>query len=92
MAGTELTPRARRRRAAAAKRAFRAHERRFLAEGPQAVREALAAHAPAATSSTRCSSPARPRPGTPTWSTAPRAKGVDVYVVSGEVMATSPGR
>lgn len=48
MAGAELTSARSARVVAArrlAKRAFRARERRFLAEGPQAVREAVAAHA-----------------------------------------------
>src|SRR6478735_1389089 len=48
MAGRDLTSTRSPRVTAArrlAKRAFRARERRFLAEGPQAVREALAAQA-----------------------------------------------
>jgi RNA methyltransferase, TrmH family len=68
-----------------AKRAFRARERRFLAEGPQAVREAVAAGRDivhevfvtreAATRHAEMVDDAR-------------RQGVDVYVVSGEVMSS----
>jgi RNA methyltransferase, TrmH family len=71
-----------------AKRAFRARERRFLAEGPQAVREAIAAHAAGhdivhevfvtRDAATRHAEMVADATG----------KGVDVYVVSGEVMAS----
>ncbi len=64
------------------KRALRQRERAFLAEGPQAVSEALAtgARVPG------CSSPRPPRPGTPTWSRGREDAGIDVQLVSGEVM------
>jgi TrmH family RNA methyltransferase len=91
MAGTELTSLRSPRVVAArrlAKRAFRAREQRFLAEGPQAVREAVAAQAKgrdvvhevfvtrdAATRHAEMVDEAT-------------RKGVDVYVVSGEVMSS----
>jgi TrmH family RNA methyltransferase len=88
MAGTELTSVRSPRVVAArrlAKRAFRARERRFLAEGPQAVREAVAAGRDivhevfvtrgAATRHTEMVDDAT-------------RQGVDVYVVSGEVMSS----
>jgi TrmH family RNA methyltransferase len=91
VAGPELTsPRAPRVVAARrlAKRAFRARERRFLAEGPQAVREAVAAHVAgrdlvhevfvtpdAASRHDDFLAPAR-------------GAGVPVHLVSGEVMAS----
>ena len=88
MAGTELTSVRSPRVVAAkrlAKRAFRARERRFLAEGPQAVREAVAAGRDivhevfvtreAATRHAEMVDDAK-------------RQGVDVYVVSGEVMSS----
>jgi TrmH family RNA methyltransferase len=71
-----------------AKRAFRARERRFLAEGPQAVREAIGAHVAGndivhevfvtRDAATRHAEMVELATG----------KGVDVYVVSGEVMSS----
>jgi TrmH family RNA methyltransferase len=88
MTGTELTSVRSPRVVAAkrlAKRAFRARERRFLAEGPQAVREAVAAGRgivhevfvtrEAATRHVEMVADAA-------------RQGVDVYVVSGEVMSS----
>jgi TrmH family RNA methyltransferase len=71
-----------------AKRAFRARERRFLAEGPQAVREAIAVHAAGhdivyEVFVTRDAATRHPE-----MVEAARIKGVDVYVVSGEVMSS----
>jgi rRNA methylases len=99
MAGTELTSLRSPRVVAArrlAKRAFRARERRFLAEGPQAVREALAAHAVG-----RDGAPSGVHDGVyevfVTSEAATRHAemvgeatrgGIDVYVVSGEVMSS----
>jgi RNA methyltransferase, TrmH family len=95
MAGTELTSVRSPRVVAArrlAKRAFRARERRFLAEGPQAVREALAAHTAA-----RGGGQGGVHEVFVTREAATRHaemvdaatdKGVDVYVVSGEVMSS----
>ena len=67
-----------------AKRAFRARERRFLAEGPQAVREA---RRPAGTPCWSCSSPPRRPARHGDLVTALAAAGVAVHLVSGEVMA-----
>ncbi len=95
MAGTELTSVRSPRVVAArrlAKRAFRARERRFLAEGPQAVREALAAHAagrdgvPAGVSEVFVTREAASRHAD--MVTAATSAGVDVYVVSGEVISS----
>ena len=99
MAGTELTSLRSPRVVAArrlAKRAFRARERRFLAEGPQAVREALAADVAG-----RDGAPLGAHHGVyevfVTRDAATRhgemvgeatRRGVDVYVVSGEVMSS----
>jgi RNA methyltransferase, TrmH family len=95
MAGTELTSVRSPRVVAArrlAKRAFRARERRFLAEGPQAVREALAAHTAA-----RGGGHGGVHEVFVTREAATRHaemvdeatnNGVDVYVVSGEVMSS----
>ena len=68
-----------------AKRAFRARERRFLAEGPQAVREAVAdgrdiVHEVFVTREAATRHPEMVDDA--------RRKGVDVYVVSGEVMSS----
>lgn len=88
MAGTELTSVRSPRVVAAkrlAKRAFRARERRFLAEGPQSVREAVAAgrdivHEVFVTREAAMRH-------TEMVDEATR-QGVDVYVVSGEVMSS----
>jgi RNA methyltransferase, TrmH family len=68
-----------------AKRAFRARERRFLAEGPQAVREAVAdgrdiVHEVFVTREAATRHPEMVDDAT--------RRGVDVYVVSGEVMSS----
>lgn len=86
MAGPELTstrvaPVAAARRLA--KRAFRAADRRFLAEGPQAVREALAA--PGVVSEVFVTADATARHGD--LAAAARAAGVPTHSVSGQVMA-----
>jgi TrmH family RNA methyltransferase len=71
------------------KRAFRARERRFLAEGPQAVREALAAHAAAPVGGvyevfvTREAATRHAE-----MVSVATSNGVDMYVVSGEVMSS----
>ncbi|HEX6920219.1 MAG TPA: RNA methyltransferase [Actinomycetes bacterium] len=67
-----------------AKRAFRARERRFLAEGPQAVREALASPGAALEVFATRDAAARHRE----MLTLAGAQGVDVHLVSGEVMTT----
>jgi hypothetical protein len=70
-----------------AKRAFRARDRRFLAEGPQAVREATPR--PARCSS--CSPPRTPRTGTRD-PRGRRRRRAPVHLVNGEVMAALPRR
>lgn len=67
-----------------AKRAFRARERRFLAEGPQAVREALASPGAVVEVFATRDAAARHRE----MLTLAGAQGVDVHLVSGEVMTT----
>lgn len=67
-----------------AKRAFRARERRFLAEGPQAVREALASPGAVLEVFATRDAAARHRE----MLTLAGAQGVDVHLVSGEVMTT----
>jgi TrmH family RNA methyltransferase len=91
MAGTELTSVRSPRVVAArrlAKRAFRAREQRFLAEGPQAVREALAAHTVRGDGvhEVFVTREAATRHAEMVGD-ASRA-GVEVYVVSGEVMSS----
>ena len=91
MLGTELTSLRSPRVVAAkrlAKRAFRARERRFLAEGPQAVREAIAAHADGheIVHEVFVTRDAATRQAEMVGSAT--GKGVDVYVVSGEVMSS----
>jgi TrmH family RNA methyltransferase len=91
MAGTELTS-VRSPRVVAArrlgKRAFRARERRFLAEGPQAVREAIAAQATGRdiVHEVFVTREAEQRHGELVASAT--RKGVEVYVVSGEVLSS----
>ena len=68
-----------------AKRAFRARDRRFLAEGPQAV--ARGARRGAGTVARAVRHRGTPRRGTPRSSTAAEAGGAAVHLVSGEVMA-----
>lgn len=88
MAGTELTSVRSPRVVAAkrlAKRAYRARERRFLAEGPQAAREAIAAgrdivHEVFVTREAATRHAEMVEDAT--------RQGVDVYVVSGEVMSS----
>jgi TrmH family RNA methyltransferase len=65
------------------KRTFRARERRFLAEGPQAVREALAA--PGRVVEMFATREAMDRHGD--LVTAARSTGVEVQLVSGDVMS-----
>ena len=67
-----------------AKRAFRERTRLFLAEGPQAVREALGAARPWSPS---CSSPPRRATRHADLAAQAAAQGVPVHAVSGEVMA-----
>jgi TrmH family RNA methyltransferase len=64
------------------KRAFRAADRRFLAEGPQAVREALAS--PGVVSSLFATADAAERH--PDLLASARSAGLDVHWVSGQVM------
>jgi RNA methyltransferase, TrmH family len=69
-----------------AKRAFRARERRFLAEGPQAVREAVAAHS-AGRQRVREVFVTREAAARNADILGPAQRaGVDVHLVSGEVM------
>jgi TrmH family RNA methyltransferase len=91
MAGTELTSLRSPRVVAAkrlAKRAFRARERRFLAEGPQAVREAVAAHADERTIVYELFVTRDAATRHADMVGAATAKGVDVQVVSGEIMSS----
>ena len=90
MASSELTsPRSARVGSARrlAKRAFRAQDRRFLAEGPQAVREALGVPAgePGSVSALFVTRDAAGRH--PELVAAAEALGVDVALASGEVLA-----
>ena len=70
------------------KRAFRDRDGRFLAEGPQACREAAAPARACCSSST---SPPRPPSGTPTSSATARAAGAEVVRASGEVVGSLSG-
>jgi RNA methyltransferase, TrmH family len=90
MVGTELTSLRSPRVVAAkrlGKRAFRARERRFLAEGPQAVREAVAAHAAGRDIVYELFVTRDAAARHAEMVGAATRKGVDVYVVSGEVMS-----
>jgi TrmH family RNA methyltransferase len=91
MAGTELTSLRSPRVVAArrlAKRAFRARERRFLAEGPQSVREAVAAHEAGRdiVHEVFVTRDAATRHAEMVHEAT--SKGIDVYVASGEVMSS----
>jgi RNA methyltransferase, TrmH family len=91
MAGTELTSLRSPRVVAArrlAKRAFRARERRFLAEGPQAAREAIAAQVAGRESVHELFVTREAAARHPELVTAATNNGVDVYVVSGEVLSS----
>jgi TrmH family RNA methyltransferase len=91
MAGTELTSLRSPRVVAArrlAKRAFRARERRFLAEGPQAAREAIAAQVAGRESVHELFVTREAAARNPELVTAATNNGVDVYVVSGEVLSS----
>jgi RNA methyltransferase, TrmH family len=71
-----------------AKRAFRARERRFLAEGPQAAREAISAHVAGhdVVHEVFVTGAAASRHAE--MVEAATVRGIDVYVVSGEVMSS----
>ena len=89
MASSELTsPRSARVSAARrlAKRAFRARDRRFLAEGPQAVREALAVApgGPGSASTVFVTREAADRH--PELVSAAESAGIDVVLASGEIV------
>jgi TrmH family RNA methyltransferase len=71
-----------------AKRAFRARERRFLAEGPQAVREAVAAHTAGRDVVHEVFVTRDAATRHPEMVEEAARKGVDVYVASGEVMSS----
>jgi len=89
LASPELTsPRSARVQAARrlAKRAFRARERRFLAEGPQAVREAVARHAAGRDTVVELFVTADAAARHPDITAPALAAGLPVHQVSGEVM------
>ena len=66
----------------------RGKERLFLAEGPQAVREAVATGAPAPTAlAASCSPPSTPPSATPTSSRTPAAPGARVHLADDDVIA-----
>jgi RNA methyltransferase, TrmH family len=91
MVGTELTSARSPRIVAArrlAKRAFRARERRFLAEGPQAVREAVAAHGAGRDVVHEVFVTRDAAARHPEMVDAATRAGIEVYVVSGEVMSS----
>ena len=71
-----------------AKRAFRARERRFLAEGPQAVREAVVAHTADRDIVHEVFVTRDAAARHPEMVAEAARKGIDVYVASGEVMAS----
>lgn len=90
MASSELTsPRSARVSSARrlAKRAFRAQDRRFLAEGPQAVREALAVPAGDPGSVTALFVTREAAERHPELVSAAEAMGVEVNVASGEIVS-----
>src|SRR3954470_22390825 len=91
MAGTELTSLRSPRVVAArrlAKRAFRANERRFLAEGPQAAREAIAAQVAGRERVHELFVTREAATRHAELVTGATNSGVDVYVVSGEVLSS----
>jgi TrmH family RNA methyltransferase len=91
MAGTELTSLRSPRVVAArrlAKRAFRARERRFLAEGPQAAREAIAAQVAGRETVHELFVTREAATRHVDLVTEATNNGVDVYVVSGEVLSS----
>jgi TrmH family RNA methyltransferase len=91
MAGTELTSLRSPRVVAArrlAKRAFRARERRFLAEGPQAAREAVAAQVAGRETVHELFVTREAATRHADLVADATSNGVDVYVVSGEVLSS----